>query len=53
MSEDRLISNQRRAKSTKGFSWVLALASVALGLSFLSQQIITSRVLDQLLIWPR
>ncbi|WP_419877075.1 SepM family pheromone-processing serine protease [Brevibacillus centrosporus] len=34
MSEDRLISNQRRAKSTKGFSWVLALASVALGLSF-------------------
>ncbi|WP_301169129.1 SepM family pheromone-processing serine protease [Brevibacillus nitrificans] len=34
MSEDRLISNQRRAKGTKGFSWVLALASVALGLSF-------------------
>ncbi|MED4581997.1 SepM family pheromone-processing serine protease [Brevibacillus choshinensis] len=34
MSEDRLNSNQRRAKGTKGVSWVLALASVALGLSF-------------------
>lgn len=34
MSEDRLNSNQKRARSTKGASWVLALASVALGLSF-------------------
>ncbi|QRG65553.1 SepM family pheromone-processing serine protease [Brevibacillus choshinensis] len=34
MSEDRLNSNQKRAKGTKGVSWMLALASVALGLSF-------------------
>ncbi|MFD2371239.1 SepM family pheromone-processing serine protease [Brevibacillus sp. GCM10020057] len=34
MSEDRLNSRQRKARSAKGASWVLALASVALGLSF-------------------
>lgn len=34
MSEDRLIPKQRKANSPRGFSWVLALASIALGLSF-------------------
>lgn len=34
MSEDQLYTNNRRPRGSRGFSWVLVLASVLLGLSF-------------------